>query len=71
LADSVQVAISIALFLIRFVIVMIPVFLLIILPGYLIARHLLRRARTMRRRREQNPQTDRTASSAPDETAKL
>ena len=56
-ADSVQVAISIVLFLIRFVIVMIPVFLLIILPGYLIARHLLRRARTMRRRREPNPQT--------------
>jgi hypothetical protein len=48
LADSVQVAISIVLFLIRFVIVMIPVFLLIILPGYLIARHFLRRARTMR-----------------------
>jgi len=71
LADSVQVAISIVLFLIRFVIVMIPVFLLIILPGYLIARHLLRRARTIRRRREPNPQTDRTASSAPDETAKL
>lgn len=71
LADSVQVAISIVLFLIRFVIVMIPVFLLIILPGYLIARHFLRRARTMRRRREPNLQTDRTASSAPDETAKL
>lgn len=55
-ADSVQVAISIVLFLIRFVIVMVPVFLLIILPGYLITRQLLRRARTMRRRREPNPQ---------------
>ncbi|HUS09519.1 MAG TPA: DUF4349 domain-containing protein [Pyrinomonadaceae bacterium] len=70
-ADSVQVAISIVLFLIRFLIVMIPVFLLIILPGYLITRHFLRRARTMRRRREPNPQTDRTVSSEPDETARL
>lgn len=44
-ADSLQLAIGIVLFLIRFVIVMVPVFLLIILPGYFIARYFLRRAR--------------------------
>jgi len=48
-ADSVQLAIGIVLFLIRFVIVMIPVFLLIILPGYFIARYFLRRARKTRK----------------------
>lgn len=69
-ADSVQVAIAIVLFLIRFVIVMIPVFLLIILPGYLIARHFLRRARKLRRGREPNanPETDQTPTNTPDET---
>ena len=61
-ADSVQVAIGIVLFLIRFVIVMIPVFLLIILPGYLIARHFLRRARTMRLRQEPEVQIDQAGS---------
>ena len=61
-ADSVQVAIGIVLFLIRFVIVMIPVFLLIILPGYLIARHFLRRARTMRLRQEPEVQIDQPGS---------
>ena len=59
-ADSVQVTIGIVLFLIRFVIVMIPVFLLIILPGYLITRHFLRRARTMRLRHEPEVQVDQT-----------
>jgi hypothetical protein len=48
-ADSVQLAIGIVLFLIRFVIVMIPIFLLIILPGYFIARYFLRRARKTRK----------------------
>lgn len=44
-AESVQVAIAIVLFLIRFVIVMIPIFLLLILPGWWLARYFLRRAR--------------------------
>ena len=44
-ADSVQIAIAIVLFLIRFVIVMIPIFLLLILPLWLLARFFLRRAR--------------------------
>ena len=44
-ADSVQIAIAIVLFLIRFVIVMIPIFLLLILPAWLLARYFLRRAR--------------------------
>jgi len=43
--DSVDVASAIVLFVIRFVIVMVPVFLLIILPGWLLTRALLRRAR--------------------------
>jgi len=54
-ADSVQLAIGIVLFLIRFVIVMIPVFLLIILPGYLIARYFWRRAQKTRKRRAPYP----------------
>ena len=45
IADSVQVAIAIVLFLIRFVIVMIPIFLLLILPLWLLARYFMRRAR--------------------------
>jgi hypothetical protein len=61
-ADSVQVAIGIVLFLIRFVIVMIPVFLLIILPGYLITRQFLRRARTMRLSHEPDAQINQTGS---------
>ncbi|HEV2828338.1 MAG TPA: DUF4349 domain-containing protein [Pyrinomonadaceae bacterium] len=59
-ADSVQLAIAIVLFLIRFVIVMIPVFLLIILPGYLITRHFVRHARTTRLRHEPEVQIDQT-----------
>jgi hypothetical protein len=43
--DSVDVASAIVLFVIRFVIVMVPVFLLIIVPGWLLTRALLRRAR--------------------------
>lgn len=59
-ADSVQVAIVIVLLLIRFVIVMIPVFLLIILPGYLITRHFLHHARAARLRHEPEVQIDQT-----------
>jgi hypothetical protein len=47
IAESVDVAREIVLFLIRFVIVMIPVFLLLILPGWFIARYVFRRARKM------------------------
>ncbi len=60
-ADSVDVARGIVLFLIRFVIVMIPVFILIILPGWLLARFLLRRARRTRFARE--PRRDSLADS--------
>jgi len=55
-ADSVDVASAIVLFLIRFVIVVIPILLLIVLPGYLIARYVLRRNRKMQLGRE--PQTE-------------
>ncbi|HEY6230600.1 MAG TPA: DUF4349 domain-containing protein [Pyrinomonadaceae bacterium] len=60
LADSVQLAIGIVLFLIRFVIVMIPVVLLIIVPGYFIARYFWRRARRTRRRPEPETAADET-----------
>lgn len=43
--DSVVVASAIVLFLIRFLIVMVPIFILIILPGGLLARYVVRRAR--------------------------
>lgn len=45
IADSVQVAIAIVLFLIRFVIIVIPIFVLLVLPGWLIGRYFWRRAR--------------------------
>ena len=45
--ESVDVAAAIVLFLIRFVIVMTPIFVFIILPGGLLVRWLLRRARRM------------------------
>ena len=54
-ADGVDVAIAIVLFLIRFVIVMIPIFLLLILPLWLVARFFLRRARKNRRSRVDTP----------------
>jgi hypothetical protein len=56
-ADSIEVASAIILFLIRFVIVMIPVFILIILPGWLVARYFLRRASKMRVARGSNTET--------------
>ena len=62
-ADSVQLAIGIVLFLIRFVIVMIPVFLLIILPGYFIARYFWRRARKTRQRSAPQTPTGQTDES--------
>jgi len=46
-ADSITVAGAIVLFLIRFVIVMIPILVLIILPGVLLARFIYRRSKRM------------------------
>jgi len=46
--DSVEIARGIVLFLVRFVIVMIPIFLFILLPLGLVVRYLLRRARRLR-----------------------
>jgi len=55
-ADSVDLAAAIVLFLVRFVIVMIPIFILLILPGVLIARYFVRRAKRfqMARKLEQS-----------------
>ncbi len=63
-ADSVDVASAIVLFLIRFVIVMIPIFILLILPGWFLARFGLRRARKMQLARE--PKSDSRSDSQPD-----
>jgi uncharacterized protein DUF4349 len=51
-ADSVDVATAIVLFLVRFVIVMIPIVVLIVLPGGLLARYFLRRAKRLQPYRE-------------------
>jgi uncharacterized protein DUF4349 len=53
--DAVDVAGAIVLFLIRFVIVMIPIFLLVILPGWLLTRYFLHRARKMQLARTPKP----------------
>jgi hypothetical protein len=53
--DSIDVASAIVLFLIRFVIVMIPIFILLILPGWLLTRYFLRRARKMQFARGPKP----------------
>ncbi|HET6669186.1 MAG TPA: DUF4349 domain-containing protein [Pyrinomonadaceae bacterium] len=45
--DSVSVATGIVLFLIRFVIVMVPIFILIIIPGGLLVRYIFRKAKRM------------------------
>lgn len=45
--ESIDVAAGIVLFLIRFVIVMIPIFILVILPGWLIGRFVFRRIRKL------------------------
>lgn len=54
--DSVDIATAIVLGLIRFVIVLIPIFILIILPGWLIARYVFRRAMRMQRARVPKPE---------------
>ena len=46
-ADSVSVASAIVLFLIRFVIVMIPIVVLLIVPGVVVARFIIRRSKRM------------------------
>ena len=51
-SDSIEVAGAIGLFLIRFVIVMIPVFLLVFLPIGLVGRYFVRRAQRFRLARE-------------------
>ncbi len=51
-AESVTVASGIVLFLIRFVIVMIPILILIVLPGGLLARYFFRRAKRLQPFRE-------------------
>jgi hypothetical protein len=51
-SDSIDVAGAIVLFLIRFVIVMIPVFLLVFLPVGLVARYFVRRAQRFKLARE-------------------
>ena len=48
ISESVEVATGMVLFFVRFVIVMLPVFLLIGLPSALVLRYLVRRARRMR-----------------------
>jgi hypothetical protein len=63
-ADSIDVATAIVLFLIRFLIVMVPIFILVILPGWFIARFVLRRTRRMWRTRE--PKPDASSDSQPD-----
>ena len=63
-AESVDVASAIVLFLIRFVIVMVPIFILIILPGWFLARFVLRRTRRMQLAR--GPKPDAISDSQPD-----
>jgi hypothetical protein len=63
IADSVEVARAIVLFIIRFLIVMIPIFILILLPGWFILRYFVRRARKMQLARAPKP----AAVSAPED----
>jgi hypothetical protein len=48
ISESVDVGTEIVLFFVRFVIVMIPITLLLLLPGGLLLRYFIRRARRMR-----------------------
>lgn len=56
-ADSVNVATTIVLFFVRFFIVMVPIFVLIILPAGLLARYFIRRAKRLQLARVQSSQT--------------
>jgi len=62
ISESIEVSCDLILFLIRFVIVMIPIFVLIILPLGLVARYFVRRARRIRLARDL---TDGLESPAP------
>ena len=65
-ADSVDLAVAIVLFLIRFVIVMIPILILVIIPGWLIARFVLRRTRKVQSGR--GPKSASISDSQPAQT---
>jgi hypothetical protein len=62
--ESVDVASAIVLFFIRFVIVMIPIFILIILPAWLLTRYVLSRTRKMQFAR--GPKPDAISDSQPE-----
>jgi hypothetical protein len=47
-SESIELGSEIVLFFVRFVIVMIPLFVLVLLPGGLIVRYFMRRAKRMR-----------------------
>ena len=67
-AESVGVASQIVLFLIRFVIVMIPIFILVLLPGWFVVRYALRRTRRMQSS-DAASKTDSLSDSSPDSPA--
>ena len=58
--DSIDLAGAIVLFLIRFVILIIPILILLVLPGWLIARYFMRRARKIRLNRKDSAATAET-----------
>jgi Flp pilus assembly protein TadB len=64
IADSVELAFAIVLFLIRLVIVMIPILILVILPGWFLARLVFRRTRKLRLSRA--PKSDSSSDSQSD-----
>lgn len=57
LVESIDLAGAIVLFLIRFVIVLIPIFILLIFPAWLVARYFIRRARKIRLKRRESAAT--------------
>lgn len=67
-AESVGIASQIVLFLIRFVIVMIPIFILVLLPGWFVVRYALRRTRRMQSS-DGASKTDALSDSSPDSPA--
>ena len=64
IADSVELAFAIVLFLIRLVIVMVPILILVILPGWFLARFVFRRTRKLQLTRA--PQSDSSSHSQSD-----
>ena len=67
-AESVGIASQIVLFLIRFVIVMIPIFILVLLPGWFVVRYALRRTRRMQSS-DGGSKTDSLSDTSPDSPA--